>query len=220
MTLSHCWGTLPIFTLTEKTRQQLMDGILTSELPKTFADVVFVAHRLGISFLWIDSLCIMQDSLGDWEQEASIMADVYRGSLCNIAATGSSHANEGCLYERQRPIEPCVITTGWEDVPNVEVIIYDPYIFTRIFENDPLRQRAWVVQELLLAPRALHLGKRQMIWECYESTLCEMYPDGAPAFIDHIPRKTPIESMNISQASGGLDYPASSWHNLVDTYTS
>lgn len=102
----------------------MLDSILISELPKTFANAVFVTRQMGVGFLWIDSLCIMQDSLSDWEQEASIMSDVYRGSLCNIAATGSSHANEGCLYERPYPVQPCAITTAWEDMPSLMTAFY------------------------------------------------------------------------------------------------
>jgi len=124
----------------------MLEGILISALPKTFRDAVFVANQLGVKFLWIDSLCIMQDSLSDWEQEASLMADVYRGSLCNIAATGSSHANEGCLYERCAPVTPCVITTSWNDMSTREYVLYDELFWEKVFENDPLKQRAWVVQ--------------------------------------------------------------------------
>ncbi|PMD34225.1 HET-domain-containing protein [Hyaloscypha variabilis F] len=220
MTLSHCWGTFPILTLTETTREQMLEGILITALPKTFRDAVFIANQIGVKFLWIDSLCIMQDSLSDWEQEASLMADVYRGSLCNIAATGSSHANEGCLYERCAPVTPCVITTSWDDMSTQEYVLYDELFWEKVFENDPLKQRAWVVQELLLAPRVLYLSKRQMIWECYETSLCEMYPDGAPEFIGEVPKKLRLEDILAWKDIGGTIYPATAWSELVHNYTS
>ena len=91
------------------------------------------------------------------------MSEVYKGSLCNLAATRASNADEGCLYERRTSINPLIVTTAWTDKPNQEFLVHDELFWTGIFENDPLRQRAWVVQELLLAPRILHLSKRQMV---------------------------------------------------------
>jgi hypothetical protein len=175
---------------------------------------------MGVNFLWIDSLCIMQDSLSDWEEEASLMADVYRGSLCNIAVTGSSHANEGWYYERRGPVRPNIVTTAWVDTPSQEFLLFDDNFWAGLFENDPLRQRAWVVQELLLSPRILHLGKRQMIWECYQSTLCELYPDRFPKFIGRIPKKVQVERIYFEKDDVALNYPVLSWSHLVHSYTS
>jgi Heterokaryon incompatibility protein (HET) len=86
MTLSHCWGSARILTLRAETVDILMSGISVSHLPRTFREAIYLTKQMGANFLWIDSLCILQDSVGDWQQEASLMADVYRGRLCNIAA--------------------------------------------------------------------------------------------------------------------------------------
>lgn len=106
------------------------------------------------------------------------------------------------------------------DKPNQEFLLSDNNFWAGIFENDPLRQRAWVVQELLLSPRILHLGKRQMIWECYQSSLCELYPGRIPKFIGRIPKKLPLERMIFEKGEDGNDYPVFSWSNLVHSYTS
>jgi Heterokaryon incompatibility protein (HET) len=93
MTLSHCWGTTHPLTTTTSNLHYRMQGILVSELPKTFKDLVDVARGLGVRYVWIDSLCIIQDDASDWASEAGKMASVYSGSYLNIA--GASAA--GCL---------------------------------------------------------------------------------------------------------------------------
>ncbi|KAK8053194.1 heterokaryon incompatibility protein-domain-containing protein [Apiospora saccharicola] len=69
-------------------------------LPRTFRDAIRLAQYLGSDYLWIDSLCIIQDSLPDWNRKSVTMGDVYRNSVCNIAATDSSDSHEGCFYPR------------------------------------------------------------------------------------------------------------------------
>jgi hypothetical protein len=80
MSLSHCWGVDKFLKLTEDTFQQLLDGIPLKVLPQSFRDAVVIAQKLGVRYFWIDSLCI-QDSLRDWQQEASTIGDVYKGAL-------------------------------------------------------------------------------------------------------------------------------------------
>jgi hypothetical protein len=93
MTLSHCWGSAISFKLTGDTLPQLKKGLLLDLLPKTFQDAASIAWKLRAKYLWIDSLCILQDSLSDWQREAASMSDVYSGSLCNIAASASSNGD-------------------------------------------------------------------------------------------------------------------------------
>ena len=80
MTRSHCWG--------------LYQGMAIDFLTQTFQDAVRIAQRLGAKYLWINSLCIFQDSLEDWQREAPTMSEVYQGSLCNIAASASKSGLE------------------------------------------------------------------------------------------------------------------------------
>ncbi len=70
------------------------------ELPKTFRDAVRITRGLGIRYLRIDSLCIIQDDEKDWEIESAKMADVYMCSGRNLAATHSRNGNSGCFAER------------------------------------------------------------------------------------------------------------------------
>jgi hypothetical protein len=198
----------------------LRKGIAISCLPKTFRDAISVASFLGAKFLWIDSLCIMQDSLDDWQEEASRMADVYRGSLCNIAASASAEARAGCLYERKSQIKPhpCIIRDAWGRQKN-DILLYNDNYWDRMFDNDPLRQRAWVVQELLLSRRILHMGRSQISWECYESNACEEYPGGIPSFMENVMRKTSLEEMSLVPSKPSIHWKVT-WTGVVYKYTS
>jgi hypothetical protein len=142
-TLSHCWGQLEIKKLTKENIKDILKGICLSELPKTFQDAVLVTRRLGARFLWIDFLCIIQDSTEDWATESSSMRLIYRIYLVNIVTTTAADGSIGCFFDRD-PIfaSPCRLrvekTTVHDFVPSVwqDWVIYAP-----------LNKRAWVVQE-------------------------------------------------------------------------
>ena len=68
--LSHCWGVDPFITLTKKTCETLEVAIPYADLPKNFQDAISYTRTMGIEYLWIDSLCIIQDSEEDWLRES------------------------------------------------------------------------------------------------------------------------------------------------------
>lgn len=76
-----------------------------SELPKTFQDAVKVTRELGVLYLWIDSLCIIQygDGGEDWKRESGRMENVFSYAYCTIAATATVDANSGFLERDTRP---------------------------------------------------------------------------------------------------------------------
>lgn len=86
-TLSHCWGTARFLQLNAKTIRVLKGGFLSEDLPKTFQHAVHATRMLGLQYLWIDSLCIIQgvdlEAKADWQFEAARMEDVYKNSYCN-----------------------------------------------------------------------------------------------------------------------------------------
>jgi hypothetical protein len=100
MTLSHCWGPTQFITTTRDTIKQRIAGIALSDLPQTFKDAVSLTRKLGIRYLWIDSLCIKQKDKEDWEREAGKMGSVYSQSFLNIAATRSAEGSGGLFKER------------------------------------------------------------------------------------------------------------------------
>jgi len=101
-TLSHCWR-VPSPSNTHKTIKQNEDshlqGMVIAELPRTYRDAIAITQALGVRFLWIDSLCIIQDDELDWQVEASKMASVFHGSYLTIAATASNDTEGGCFFD-------------------------------------------------------------------------------------------------------------------------
>jgi hypothetical protein len=181
-TLSHCWGKGDFVSLKTTTLHKLEKGISVSLLSKTFQDAIYAVRRLGVRYLWIDALCIIQDSAEDWEKEAALMSELYAKSHCNIAATDAVNG-EGCFVDRDvSRVEPCLIesSTFKEDSIGHHVVAYDDFWSINL-RNAPLHQRGWVLQERLLSPRTIHFGSEQMFWECDHHKACESYPRGIPA---------------------------------------
>lgn len=177
-TLSHCWGSAKFMRLTQPNMDSMKTSFAVEDLPKTFRDAVYIVRRLGIRYLWIDSLCIQQDSVEDWEHEAAMMGDIYENALCNIAATGSSNSDEGCFRDRDNLlVRRCIITSNWERLQGKTYNIVDLNFWRGNMMDAPLNRRAWVVQERLLARRLLHFGRTQLLWECHELDACETFPE-------------------------------------------
>lgn len=97
MTLSHRWGTSPRVILTKTSIHTLSEEIEVSELPRSHQDAISITRFLGIRYLWIDSLCIIQDSVADWQAESAMMGNIYKFSLCTIAASWALSDDEGCF---------------------------------------------------------------------------------------------------------------------------
>ncbi|KZL73872.1 heterokaryon incompatibility protein, partial [Colletotrichum tofieldiae] len=96
-TLSYCWGaSLPVRT-TKDTEMDFSTIIQESLLPKTFRHAIRLVRSLEIPYIWIDSLCIVQDDPLEWQSEASYMEDYYSGSTLTVAATDALDSNGGCF---------------------------------------------------------------------------------------------------------------------------
>ncbi|KAI1385897.1 heterokaryon incompatibility protein-domain-containing protein [Hypoxylon trugodes] len=184
MTLSHCWGDNinDMLRLGEDSyKKRLSDGFTYEELPQTFKDAVRLCRFLDCEYIWIDSLCIIQNSPNDWTHESRTMADVYQHSICNIAATASTGPTKGCFYPRNPIIvAPMEITLrmrieGRRPSPKKYTFFIGSKWNTNV-EEAPLNTRAWVLQERILAPRQIHCGREQLLWECPQLTACEAFP--------------------------------------------
>jgi len=120
------WGSAIFLRLTVEPAKDLKAGISIEQLPKTFHEAVSVAKWFSVPYIWIDSLCIMQDSLDDWNCEASLMSLVYQNSLCNIAATGALDSTEGLFFDRDPDsVQLCKSSYRvWRSPPNSPRVAY------------------------------------------------------------------------------------------------
>lgn len=179
MTLSHCWGGSCVLKLTTTNLETLRQGLPKRVLPKTFQHAFSVTRKLGCTLIWIESLCILQDSVQDWRKESSAMSDVYANAVCNIAATGSSNPHEGLFRDRDPlVVEPCIVQKNWKGEEIQYVVITNDTAYLDQITRAPLNHRAWVLQERLLSRRLLQFGHEQIFWECPCLIACEGQPCG------------------------------------------
>ncbi|KAI9646051.1 Guanine nucleotide-binding protein subunit gamma [Ciborinia camelliae] len=181
--LSHCWGNSDILKLTSLTRDKLKAGIPLELLPKTFIEAIFVARKMTIPYIWIDSLCIVQDSPDDWQSESALMESVYSNSKLNIMATASKNSHEGLSRSRDpRNLQLCLVETKWKSAENDQFYLVEPGSWDWTMTRAPLIKRGWVLQERILSPRSLHFCDDELLWECRELSASETYPTGIPKF--------------------------------------
>lgn len=148
-TLSHCWGHSRFIQLNRDTERSLRSGVSLEQMPKTFREAVLATKRLGIRYIWIDSLCIAQDNLSDWSREAASMHKVYSNTYCNLSASASADSSEG-LYRQRQPhtfhptlVNLCVEGLSSED-SYVRCEVHDRSFWERKVSECVLNGRGWV----------------------------------------------------------------------------
>ena len=167
--LSYRWGGPQRCMLNTLSLEDFKNGIVIADLPKTIADTIEVTRALRCRYLWVDALCILQDSEADLSNELARMKDYYRRAFLAIQPSGLLSANEAFLKRKgnsltsgsiqlQNPsiqnchsVEiPCVTVDGEIDTVVIDTApdVYDP-------TKEPIHERAWVLQERLLCPRVL-----------------------------------------------------------------
>jgi hypothetical protein len=174
-TLSHCWGDGDFLQLLRSNYDAFHRSIPYELLSRTFKDAIYAAQRMGFEYIWIDSLCIIQHDEEDWSKEAGAMDKVYAGSSLSLAATSGKDGQSGLFsYRNPRAVVPC-ISRSLEFNVN-DFLIYQGMLWDDAVGKSPLSRRAWIVQELFLAPRTLHFGSNQLLWECAAGSACESLP--------------------------------------------
>ena len=220
-TLSHCWGVDKFLTLTEENLDEFHKSIPTGDLPQNFREAIEVCGRLGLEYLWIDSLCIIQSGEGsnrDWLHHLQEMRHIYGNCYVNIGASRAAAAADG-LYTQRAPssIRPIVVQNRSDAgiLPPSSYMLVHAGMPKKYCRDTPLSRRGWVFQERLLSPRVLYFGKDQVYWECFESRLqCETHPAGLPVTPSKadIPFKLSIQSVTRAEMT---DY----YHSLVNQYS-
>ncbi|KAI8724343.1 HET domain-containing protein [Fusarium sp. LHS14.1] len=174
--LSHCWGKTQQITTNRANLSSRKREILFTSLPKTFQDAVVFTRKLGLRYLWIDSLCIIQDSKPDWIKESAKMASVYQNSFLTLAATKSADSHGGCFSTDSSPRSGYPLSCGEKTIVvyvREEFPHWDDIQGSRLLQEFPLLTRGWAYQERLLAPRVLHFCRGELVLECLRTTVCE-----------------------------------------------
>jgi hypothetical protein len=182
--LSHRWGRTNPLTTTTKTLPERVAGIPLTSLSQTFREAIYVARMLDIRYLWIDSLCILQDSQDDWKEQAALMGAIYRQAFVTLAATDTEDATSGLFFPRSSTkTKPCKLHLplrkdmfAGESGPLYAI---SPQ-FRRGKDigrvRGPLDTRAWVLQEQILSGRVLNFTRDQVYFECLSTEASEVLP--------------------------------------------
>jgi hypothetical protein len=174
--LSHSWGRpkIPPPLTTVATYDDRISGIAWSTLPKTFQDTIDLARQLSIRYVWIDTLCIIQDDENDWAEQAALMASIYANSYLTIAAASAIDCHSGLCSSSATP-QPFTKLEG-----HYSKDLYAHRLMPHVNDGQfiigaeyPLLTRAWVYQERILSPRVLYFASNEMNWECKQERWCE-----------------------------------------------
>lgn len=170
MALSHCWGGRITPLLKTETIQSFNTALLYSDLPANFQDAITITMELGVRYLWIDSLCIIQDPEDDWKVESMKMADVCRHAVVTISALSSPGSTHGIFPPNPCPISPTNTVKLSGRIKSREVNISrkntkSEYL-TALALKCLLYRRGWCLQKIVLSPRQLLYGEKQMYWQC------------------------------------------------------
>ncbi|KAH7071697.1 heterokaryon incompatibility protein-domain-containing protein [Paraphoma chrysanthemicola] len=172
--LSYCWGALAgAFRTMKGNYSSMLEGFDEKLLPAVILDSIIFCRAIGIRYLWVDSLCIVQDDSGDWEREAGNMASVYSGAMIVISATLSSDSSEGFITNQD---ETAAVPLQWLDSATMQsgkvCLKKHRRPFSEMLRDSPLMARGWTLQERFLATRVLHFGD-QIFWECWDAHFSE-----------------------------------------------
>lgn len=158
-----------------------MRGLNTSKLPQIFNDLFQVAVGIGISYVWIDSLCIIQDDLEDWNCEAARMIQIYQYAELTVAAAAPLTKPDLGLFRHGDPSDVLSVripgppdSSG--DESDQEVVLLK--LQEETYRESPLVSRGWCFQEREISRRILHYTETQVLWECRTVAASEGLPKG------------------------------------------
>jgi hypothetical protein len=197
--LSYCWGAESRLTLTEDTWNSLQCSIPWDMIPRTIRDAIALTQQLQVSYIWVDSLCILQDNQQDWQRESVKMRDIYKHALLVLSTDRAANTDTGFLACRRQSGHVIRIPSSHPEAGRIAEILLvpdgdgekdcaDPYdgahrwflssgegfgTGDRFVSQNPVFERAWCLQEQILAARTIHFTDSEMIWECFEDSHCE-----------------------------------------------
>ncbi|KAK4443014.1 HET-domain-containing protein [Podospora aff. communis PSN243] len=170
--LSHPWGAEPHFctyrTNINQHRQEI--PVTSSDFPDNFRHAIQTTRELGLRYLWIDSICIIQGPDGDFDVEAKRMEHVFSSAYCVIAASSARGQRDGFLNPRKE--RQFLQLPGQGGGDGLYVCRFIDNFKEHVLES-PLSKRGWVLQERALARRTIYFTDWQAYWECGHGVRCE-----------------------------------------------
>lgn len=180
--LSHCWGSIRPLVTTGDNYKDHLQHIPWETIPHLYQDAIRLAWRYDIQYVWIDSICIVQDDLKDWEHEAGRMSEVYGNSFLTIAAISNDDCSSGILDSptgSTASFSHFLTRSGTTKQGKPFRWVVHPEHFDQLSCDackhrrgkclEPLTTRAWALQEWLLSPRVLSFGAQRLSWTCRHS---------------------------------------------------
>uniref|UniRef100_A0A8H7N0N2 Heterokaryon incompatibility domain-containing protein n=1 Tax=Bionectria ochroleuca TaxID=29856 RepID=A0A8H7N0N2_BIOOC len=191
VTLTHCYNIdNQSLQLTQSTLEQLSSSQPLSTLPLAYRDAFSVISRLGLSYLWIDRLCVFQTDRTEPSRatDNNQLRDIFSNAFLGIATTGSTSPSSGLFAtHHRRLITPTVLHIPVDDKGTMV-----PYMAKSEqqgekvidFWDEPLSKSAQAMNQRLLTPRMLHFGRSLIYWECHSAICDETHPKGRLNFPD------------------------------------
>jgi hypothetical protein len=222
--LSYCWGNAAPFKTTLANLQDRCSRIPFEDLPPLFQDSVDITRRLGYRYLWIDSLCIVQDSLEDWLAESVNMGSIFKNSAITLAAEASPDSRVGLFQTTNRDREELSLQLNIPTFSKKHDL--DGFLVCggrgpdRDRLKGPLSKRAWTLQENMLPYRVLRFTESQVWWQCHSSQCNEHDPYGSdPMTSSWIIGESFAIKDSIDGPIKGLIEGCESRYNLVSWYS-
>ncbi|KAH9209115.1 heterokaryon incompatibility protein-domain-containing protein, partial [Leptodontidium sp. 2 PMI_412] len=183
-TLSYRWYDSNTFKTTRENIEELQQGIPENKLHQTIKDAITTTRTLGLRYLWVDAICIIQNDKDDWEKEAATMSDVYENSMLTIAAIDEPRADQGMFRKRTYSPRPYNRDYPRDSATGYFGYSHPFYVYANNCRRRPLGEldtRGWCLQEQFLSPRILSYADGELFWDCAELTASESYPGGTEA---------------------------------------
>lgn len=211
--LSHRWcPQTPGSSLVKANLDMFLTQVPVPLFYPLLKDAISVCAKLGISYIWIDTMCIIQDDPMDWAIEASNMAAVYENAFITIAGSGCPDGAEGLRQTYSKDHGEQIAQINGISIymrPQLPHPVWrnngQPTEFSRS-EEYPLMSRGWVFQERALARRTIHFTQQELVWECTEAVYCECKSSG----YDRKSNATGVPLRDLSQAN---------WTKMVAWYS-
>ncbi len=212
LALSYCWGGNQKVTTTSQTLAANLVSIAKTDLDPTIQDAILMARKLGFHYLWIDSLCIIQDDDADREREIQMMDEIYRNATLTIAAASSRSISEGFLGPNR--------ASSLETRHKLPLRLPDGQMgfITAIAEKTvrgrtkwPLDTRAWALQEFILSRRILIFADGDVRYQCQKLDLEPVVP--SPVVYANRIKRLPTRLSDLQT------FLKVKWYDLVENYT-